>query len=262
MEELDPPEQENKRAHLKRKASRGTVFVDKYSHMDDPNYGKNENYETERRVFDQHQRKRFKKWRKSLGGELKTIPHHSSGSNSNLQILSLDLLDQGFESLKGNTESESYAVPIKVGSTPFYFKTSYNMDVGFAPLDLKGECFHAGTCRPFSAIAPDLDDFIGSSKSRRAEVGRMIRSARDEKEKDWKKKPKDRETLESLIAELGVIFRLDLMRAGSECKELARSHQDALLSSTLTFNRLLLQEYIGIKASRLRDPQEYEDSEY
>jgi hypothetical protein len=255
-------EEPEKRGSKRKK--RRVFYQDPFTFLDDPNFGKTKNYEKKRAKFDRQQHEKFKKVKKKLGN-LEKIPHVSSKKKTELGILDTETFLKSFESLKGNTESENFVLKVAVSGETHLFKTSYNQDVGLAPLYLgEDELFRATKNRPFIEIAGDLDDFIDGDKSLRKQVGAMVKAARDGKEATWSKKPKKKKrlTLESAIAELAIIFRLDLARAG-EYSDQARSHQNALLrDSSLGFQDMLAEHYIGIKAARLRDPEEYENSEY
>ena len=256
----------NKPRRSTRKRKRETPS-DPYTFLDDPNYGRNLQYEQQRAEFDKQQHKRREKFKKKVkGNKLRKLRHYSSNKEVKLPVLETETFMGEFDLLKGNTQQKNYALGITVGGTTQYFKTSYNKDVGLAPLYLDWkDRFRATGNRPFTDIAEDLDAFIGSDSSLRLQVGRMIQQARDNGTANWgqsKPKKKQRFTLESAIAELAIIFRLDLARAGLYALK-ATGHQNALLGdSKLSFQDMLTSHYIGIKASRLRNPSEYKKTRY
>ncbi|MCH9683774.1 MAG: hypothetical protein K0V04_20245, partial [Deltaproteobacteria bacterium] len=104
------------------------------------------------------------------------------------------------------------------------------------------------------------DAEIPSTKAGRPIVNAAIKGVRDSDSGDLSglKLIKTAEfSLASLVAELGAIFRLDLIRA-EKLRNLAQKHQDKLLDSGMAFQKMLIDDvYVGMKAADLREAKNY-----
>jgi hypothetical protein len=254
-----PPPPSGRTLRTKRKTS----DFDPDKGMIDRNFGLNPDYKKQRDAFDEQQLERSKRVKIEEDSGTVTFRYADGDKDSkDLRIIGPKHLADNWDLLTGNLKAESFAVLARVNGHSYLFKTSYNKDVGLAPLDSDGEGnYKAGTNRPFEAIAGDLDERINGNPELRAAVGDAIKAVRDGEPAVLPPELGLSGTqiygLGQVISEIGLIFSLDVNRAGKDQAGAAKAHQDELLGGKGTFRQLLMKDYLGIKAAYLRNPDNY-----
>ncbi len=185
---------------------------------------------------------------------------YTKGDVRLLSIVDMGFIAQNWEELKGNEKAPPFVLRFTVNGVDCFFRTSYGMDIGFAPLSIyEGDVYCATTNRTYKFIFKELDDLIAGNKTLRTLVGKAICAVRDSGGVSWKAKINLSETelfeLCGLIGELGAILALDLVRAEKQ-RDNAQKHQNSLVLGAGKFIKFL-DDYIGMKAAPLRDSDSY-----
>lgn len=246
-------EKESGRNFRKRKK---VAYFDEDSDSDDY---KNPNYEKEKEERNKILIERTKQIKFDENAK-KLQCWYSKGEVKSLTIVDMPFIKLNWKVLAGNEKAEPLAVKLKVNGECWFFRTSYGMDLGLAPLSLyEGKTYSATTNRTYKFLFLELDDAIGEDKQLRKAIGKAMCDVRDNNSVKWGEDFELEETdlfeLDGLVAEMGAILALDLIRAGDQ-EANAKKHQNELVCGKGKFIAFL-DDYVGMKAAALRDPNSY-----